>query len=140
MTTNPENSANFSDSTPESNEAPAPQALRIPLNETSHFDREGFSGNVYPIPEGLGIKALLVEVHGRHPRKRMLEGTTRTYLVTDGIGTFTLGSEDGDTSYDVSTGDLFVIPAGGEYEYDGAMTLFEVNVSPDESFGDEKLE
>jgi len=40
----------------------------------------------------------------------------------------------------VNKGDLFVIPADNEYEYEGAMELFEVNVSPDNSFQDQVVE
>lgn len=110
---------------------------KVSLSETDHFEREGFSGNVYvPKEANTGFFALQVDVHGRHPRKRMLEGTTRTYYVADGEGTFTLGDE----THTVAKGDLFIIPPGGEYEYEGKMTLFEFNVSPDNSFRDEKLE
>ena len=49
---------------------------------------------------------------------------TRSYLVLEGSGTFTLNGE----SSEVKQGDLFVIPDGGEYEYEGEMKLFEFNV------------
>lgn len=117
------------------------QPFRIPLSQAEHFTRQGFDGNILiPTSMGLGFNALQVDVHGRHPRKRMLDGTTRTYYVVDGTGTFTLSSGQGDQVYQVTIGDVFVIPAGGEYEYEGVMTLFEFNVSPDQSFQDEKLE
>jgi RimJ/RimL family protein N-acetyltransferase len=109
---------------------------KISLADTTHFDRDGFSGNIYvPKEAKVGFNALKVDVHGRHPRKRMLEGTTRTYYVSEGEGTFTLGNE----THTVAQGDLFVIPPNGEYEYAGTMTLLEFNVSPDNSFRDEKL-
>lgn len=110
---------------------------RISLGQTDHFDHEGFSGDIY-VPKNArrGFIALKVSVHGRHARKRILEGNTRAYFVAEGQGTFTINSK----SYAISPGDLYVIPAGGEYEYEGQMTLFEFNVSPDNSFGDEKLE
>lgn len=114
-----------------------PDPVRIGLNQTEHFDREGFSGNIYVSKEAQqGFMALRVEVHGRHPRKRILEDNTRSYFVAEGEGTFTINKE----THQVLPGDLYVIPAGGEYEYEGRMTLFEFNVSPDNSFGDEKLE
>jgi len=116
---------------------PSNEPFRVPLSATKRFEREGFSGNVYiPNDANLGFAALQVDVHGRHPRKRMLDGTTRSYYVADGEGTFTLG----DITYTVSKGDLFVIPPNGEYEYEGNMTLLEFNISPDNSFQDEKLE
>lgn len=113
------------------------EAFRVPLSEASHFDRDGFSGDVFvPKEAQMGFIALQVDVHGRHPRKRILEGNTRSYYVANGEGAFTLN----DATHQVQQGDLFVIPAGSEYEYEGIMTLLEFNVSPDNSFGDEKLE
>lgn len=108
---------------------------KIPLSDTQNFDREGFSGQVYIPPQAnAGFNALMVDVHGSHPRKRMVD-TTRVYLVMEGSGTFTLG----ENVNGVQKGDLFVIPPGGEYEYEGQMQLFEFNVSPDNSFKDETL-
>ena len=113
------------------------ESFRVPLSEATHFDRDGFSGDIFvPKEAKLGFMALQVDVHGRHPRKRILDGNTRSYYVANGEGTFTLG----DDAHQVRQGDLFVIPAGSEYEYEGIMTLLEFNVSPDNSFGDEKLE
>lgn len=110
---------------------------KISHSETAKFDREGFSGSVYIHgSNGEGFNALQVDVHGRHPKKRILVGNTRSYFVADGTGTFILDGE----SHKVEQGDLFVIPAGSEYEYEGEMRLLEFNVSPDGSFGDEKLE
>jgi quercetin dioxygenase-like cupin family protein len=109
---------------------------RIPLSETDGFQREGFDGHVYvPSEAGAGFNVLSVDVHGSHPRKRMLGDTTRTYYVIDGTGSFTLG----DNTTEVQAGDLFIIPPDGEYEYNGQMRLLEVNVSPSNSFQDEKL-
>lgn len=109
---------------------------KIALEETDTFDAGGFSGQVY-VPNDLkaGFTALLITVNGRHPKKRMID-TTRNYFVVKGTGTFTL---DG-VPHIVHEGDLFVIGAGHEYEYEGTMTLFEFNVSPDNSFKDERLE
>lgn len=112
-------------------------ARKVSLKDTEHFDRPGFSGDVYvPKEANTGLFALQVDVHGRHPRKRILQGTTRMYYVVKGEGNFTIGDE----THSVADGDTFIIPPGGEYEYEGDMTLFEVNVSPDNSFRDEKLE
>jgi mannose-6-phosphate isomerase-like protein (cupin superfamily) len=109
---------------------------RIQLSEATDFEREGFDGHVYvPSEAGIGFNVLSVDVHGSHPRKRMLGDTTRTYYVIDGTGSFTLG----DTTTEVQAGDLFVIPPEGEYEYNGQMRLLEVNVSPSNGFQDEKL-
>lgn len=110
-----------------------PNGQLIRHKETEHFDREGFSGDVYVDRRaGIGFTALLVTVDGAHPRKQMLEGTTRMYHVIGGEGSFTLG----ETTHSVATGDTYVIPAGAEYAYQGDMKLFEVNISPDNSFGD----
>lgn len=109
----------------------------ITFNETEGFDRGDFQGQIYvPKDDQLGFNALAVFVKGRHPRKRMGENTTRTYLVVDGEGSFNLDGE----AQTVGKGDLVTIPPGHEYEYQGEMTLFEFNVSPDNSFTDEKLE
>jgi len=110
---------------------------KISLAETEQFERPGFTGHEYVTKtEGLGFAALQVNVHGAHPRKKMLDGTTRTYYVVGGEGTFTLGDE----THAVAQGDLFVIPPEGEYEYEGVMTLLEMNISPDNSFKDQRIE
>lgn len=96
----------------------------ISLRAAKHFDREGFSGNRYVEPEdGVGYSALHVEVHGKHPRKKMV-GATRSYMVLEGEGTFTLNCE----TFKIKKGDLFIVPDGAEYEYEGNMELFEFNV------------
>mgnify|MGYP002625526113 CR=1 FL=1 len=71
--------------------------------------------------ERLGFNALNIDVHGEHPTKRMLEGT-RSYYVAEGQGTFTLGDE----VHHVQSGNLFVIPSGGVYSYEGVMTLLDI--------------
>ena len=115
---------------------PPNAARKITLAETEDFEREGFSGHVYiPSKANVGFNALAVDVHGSHPLKRMGDGTTRAYFVIDGTGNFTLNG----TTTSMQKGDLFVIPPGQEYEYNGEMHLFEFNVSPDNSFRDEKL-
>ena len=97
---------------------------RIRLEDAEHFERDGFSGDHYiKAGEGLGFSVINVDVHGSHPRKRMV-GATRTYLVTDGTGNFTLDSQ----TFDVAKGDFFIIPDGAEYEYQGQMHLIEYNV------------
>lgn len=109
---------------------------KISLKQTDAFEREGFSGNLYVTKSAeLGFTALQVEVHGSHSPKRMLDGTTRTYYVVGGEGAFTLNGE----THSASKGDYFVIPPGGTYDYSGEMTLLETNISPDNSFADEKL-
>lgn len=121
-----------------SEELVSPQSTpkRVKLSETEGFRREGFDGHVYvPSEAGVGFNVLSVDVHGSHPRKRMLGDTTRTYYVIDGTGSFTLG----DNTTEIQAGDLFIIPPDGEYEYNGQMRLLEVNVSPSNGFQDEKL-
>ena len=123
---------------PKNNEQAKPVIApeKISVDDTYHFDNEGFSGNVYNTAEKQGFLALEVLVHGTHERTRMLEGTTRTYYVIEGEGTFTIG----DTVHEVKKGDLFVIPAGGEYEYQGNMKLLEINISPTNEINEEPVE
>jgi mannose-6-phosphate isomerase-like protein (cupin superfamily) len=110
---------------------------KISRTDADHFDREGFSGDIYiPKSQEMGFNALLIEVDGRHPKKRILKGNTRAYFVVRGQGSFTLD----DKTHEAKAGDLFVVETGSTYEYDGKMQLFEFNVSPDNSFGDEKLD
>ncbi|MEM6998135.1 MAG: hypothetical protein AAF413_04460 [Patescibacteria group bacterium] len=105
---------------------------------TEHdFEREGFSGDWYiRSDEAKGVNALMIHVHGRHPAKRILEGNTRHYVVLNGEGTFSLNG----VIHDVKEGDMITIEPGGEYEYQGNMRLFEFNISPNNTFGDERLE
>ena len=109
---------------------------RITFDETFRFDDEGFSGNIYIDPnDSLGFNALVVDVHGAHPHKQILNGNTRVYIVAYGTGTFTLDGQE----HKAERGDMFVIEAGSEYAYSGSMQLFEFNVSPGNSFGDQLL-
>ena len=109
----------------------------IGFDDTEGFDHGDFRGQVYiPKDAELGINALFVVVDGRHPRKRIGEGNTRMYTVLQGDGTFELD----DVPSKVKQGDTIVIPAGHEYSYAGKMALWEVNVSPDNSFKDKTLE
>lgn len=109
---------------------------RITPQQREHFDRPGFSGDIYMGPEAsLALGASLIVVHGNHPLKRMIDAT-RSYFVVDGQGEFTLNGE----KMLVNKGDLVVIPPGGEYRYHGIMTLFEVNVPPTTSANSVTLE
>lgn|GEM_PF-1224704 len=113
------------------------EAFSVSLNDAAHFDREGFSGDI--LLDKLivsGVNALRINVDGKHPRKRMLPGTTRIYFVIDGTGTFTLN----DDTKEVTPGDLYVIPPLNEYEYEGTMTLFEFNASKNNVFEDVVVE
>jgi quercetin dioxygenase-like cupin family protein len=97
---------------------------RVSLNQARHFERDGFSGDQYvEANEGFGFSAINVDVHGRHPKKKMIDAT-RAYLVIEGTGTFNLNGQ----LSEVKKGDLFIIPNGGEYAYQGQMKLFEFNV------------
>jgi mannose-6-phosphate isomerase-like protein (cupin superfamily) len=112
-------------------------ATHIPFSDSEHFEREGFSGDVLVSKEAsMGFTALQVNVHGHHPLKEILKGTTRSYFVTEGEGTFVLNGEP----RIVKKGDLVVIPAGSQYEYKGEMTMFEFNISPGNSFRDRTIE
>jgi len=121
-----------------SEELPSQQSRprKVSSNETSDFERPGFDGHVYvPSEANEGFTVLGIDVHGSHPRKRMLGDTTRTYYVIKGTGSFTIGED----THEVTEGDLFIIPPGGEYNYDGQMQLLEVNISPSNEFQDERL-
>lgn len=120
-------------------EAPS-GAFKVTVDEAERFERPGFQGFIQvPTERGLGFSALTIWVNGEHPRKRIVEGT-RTYYVVEGNGTFTLDDE----VHTVGEGDLFVIPEGGEYNYEGEMALFEMNIPSDLSVSgtvvDERLE
>ncbi len=108
---------------------------KFSLDDAIFFDAGGFMGQEYITREQkAGFNALLVTVKDHHPRKRMV-GATRCYFVVEGSGVFILD----DQPHEVRIGDLFVITPGHEYEYHGTMKLFEVNVSPDNTFKDEIL-
>jgi mannose-6-phosphate isomerase-like protein (cupin superfamily) len=86
--------------------------------------------------EERGYATLQVHVHGEHPAKRMGSNTTRTYFVTRGQGTFVLDGQ----SREVKEGDFVEILPNGEYSYFSEdMELLETNISPDNSFEDEKI-
>lgn len=107
-----------------------------PVEDAQGFRRPGFTGHEYiRKEEGFGFSALLVNVHGEHPTKRILDGTVRTYFVAHGEGTFML---DGKPQA-VKPGDYITIPAGATYSYSGKMQLLETNISPDNSFNDERV-
>lgn len=97
------------------------QPKKISLSQTKHFDKDGFSGDIYV--DAKDYNALLVDVHGRHYKTGM-KGATRNYLVIEGNGAFTI---DGKT-HQVKKGDLYIIPDGHNYEYEGEMKFFEFNV------------
>lgn len=111
------------------------QKGKIPLKDTVKFQRSGFDGHIYiQTDDKAGFNALLIDVHGSHPKKLMVD-TTRIYYVVEGEGSFIIDGE----VHQVDKDNLFIIPAGHEYEYEGNMKLFEVNISPDNSFKDQKL-
>jgi hypothetical protein len=64
-------------------------------------------------------------------------------MVQWGSGHFLFGdTPNGElrSSQAVFAGDLVVIPEGSVYEYTGYMAMTEINVSPDNTFRDTKLE
>ena len=63
-----------------------------------------------------------VRIDGHHRRLRT-HGSTRLYLVQEGAGVITVGSEP----LSVGPGDVVVIPRGTPYHLDGAMTYLVVN-------------
>lgn len=98
--------------------------MKIPLSEAEAKDRGEFVARVYHSgTDQEDFSLLLVEVHGRHPRK-LIEKGTRTYTVVGGGGTFTVDGE----VHDVQLYDTFMVRAGHDYEYEGDMKLVETNV------------
>lgn len=112
------------------------KARKISVPQEPSFARPGFDGRfLVPSEAQAGFNALLVNVHGEHPPKRMLGTTTRVYHVMEGTGTFVLNGE----THEVKQGDTFIIPPDNEYSYQGTMKLFEFNVDPSNGFTDQKL-
>lgn len=108
----------------------------ISLQDTEHFDREWFSGDIYVNKsQARWFTALRIEVNGKHPRKELKDGTTRTYFVISGEWEFTIDWK----SKKVSEGDFFIIEPWHQYEYEGIMVLFETNISPNNTFKDELI-
>lgn len=107
------------------------------IEKTTHFDKEGFSGDVYiSKEEKKGFDALLVTVHGKHPLKKMID-TTRVYFVVSGEGKFFINNE----TFSAKKNDLFLIEPGDQYGYEGEnMNLFEFNISPENSFKDQIID
>lgn len=100
------------------------------------FARKGFDGLVYVEKEAAnGFTALEIRAHGDHPLKRLTGDTARLYYVAEGSGIFSL---DGET-HEVRAGDIVTIMPESTYSYHGRMRLFEVNVSPTNSFTDEAI-
>lgn len=98
---------------------------RIRRADTEEFMRGEFGGWKYIAEMGdMGFTALVAKVNGTHPSKKM-EDATRVYYVIEGRGTFTVD----DIVYDAVIGDMFIIPPGSSYEYQGRMDMFEFNVA-----------
>lgn len=100
------------------------KGVRIPLAKTKPYERIGFKAFPYiDVLQDLGFNALRIQVHDERSEVKVI-GATRVYLVLEGIGSFTLNGE----KHWAEEGDLFVVPGGETYKYDGKMTLFEFNV------------
>lgn len=109
---------------------------RISFSETEEFERSGFIGRIIvPKEAQTGFSINLVDCFDDHPVKRVGEGTTRIYFVILGKGKFTVNN----VTYVAIKNDTFVINPGETYSYFGAMKLIEFNVSPDNSFKDERI-
>jgi mannose-6-phosphate isomerase-like protein (cupin superfamily) len=97
------------------------------------FEREGFTGRIFvDKTEKRGFNAMQIDVDGSHPEKEIKAGNTRAYYVAEGSGFFKLNGQE----RKVKDGDYIEISEGGRYSYRGKMRLFEVNISPDNSFRD----
>jgi hypothetical protein len=109
--------------------------MKISLAQAEFFDRTAFTGNVYVSKnDAKGFNALLVDCLTDH-YKTKLSGASRAYLVLEGEGTFTINrKEETAEKYD-----FFLISDGDEYEYKGAMKLFEFNVPATDSSNEERF-
>ena len=109
----------------------------IKPKDTNNFNREWFSGEIYvDKSEKKGFTILRITVHGKHPKKKMIDDTTRTYYVESWTGEFIIDGE----KKDALAGTLFIIEPGHEYEYSGNMILMETNISKSNTFKDELIE
>lgn len=110
--------------------------MKISLKDADHFEREGFTGDVYVATEaGRGFNALHVDCLTNH-YKTLLKKAARAYLVLEGSGSFTINGE----RHAVEPYDFFLLGDGDVYEYEGKMRLFEFNVPGTSSENEEKLD
>lgn len=101
------------------------------------FERDGFTGSIFVNKaDKRGFNAMQIDVGGSHPEKEIAAGNTRAYYVAEGTGFFRLNGQE----KRVKAGDYVEISEGGRYSYQGKMRLFEINISPDNSFGDSLTE
>jgi mannose-6-phosphate isomerase-like protein (cupin superfamily) len=110
--------------------------MKIPLEDAEVHDKGDFVASFYlRKKDNLGLNALLVDCKERHYRAK-LHGATRTYIIVEGTGTFTIdGIVENAKPYD-----CFVIQSGQVYEYAGRMKLLEINVPPTDRSNEERLE
>ncbi len=110
--------------------------MKISLDQTDVHDLGDFKASFYVKKEdGRGFNALLVDCVTRHYKTRLI-GSTRGYLILDGVGTFTI---NGDVQQ-AKQHDLFLIGSGDEYRYEGKMRLFEFNVPATDAVNEERLD
>ena len=108
----------------------------ITPQDTTRFDREWFSWEIYVDKSAKKWFTMLrITVHGKHPLKRMLDDTTRTYYVESGNGEFII---DG-IKNEAKSGNFFIIEPWHQYEYNWDMILIENNISQSNSFKDELI-
>lgn len=108
----------------------------ITPQETTHFDKEWFSWDIYVNKDAKKWFTILrITVHGSHPLKKMIGDTTRTYYVESWMGEFTI---DG-IKHNAIPGNLFIIEPGHQYEYTWNMILMETNISWSNAFKDELI-
>ena len=108
----------------------------ITSKDTTHFDKEWFSWDIYVHKdEKMWFTILRITVRDKHPKKRMIGDTTRTYYVESWMGEFIIDGEKNNAL----AGTLFIIKPGHEYEYSGNMILMETNVSQSNAFKDELI-
>ncbi len=98
-------------------------AHRVRLEDIEHFDRGDYGGWKYVAEFGdLGFTALRAHVEGQHPLKEV--DAARVYFIISGEGWFHFEEK----SFRAEANDLFIIPPGSSYSYEGKMEMFEFNV------------
>lgn len=105
--------------------------------DVTPFERPWFSWEIYVGKDAKKWFTMLrINVHGKHPLKKMVGDTTRTYYVESGSGEFII---DGIKNKAIP-GHFFIIEPWHQYEYSGDMILIENNISQSNSFNDELID
>ncbi len=94
-------------------------SMKLKLSDGTPFEVGGIKGRAVTAGTGItsgGVSSLKVE--GRHGRIKTTL-SDRFYYVVSGAGTFDVGGE----KFDISSGDLVVVPRDTPYDFEGRMEL-----------------